>query len=84
MEPEPLLIKLTMTEGGFYRYVRPVPALLQICQETRSEYTAQTGDSKNHITYTFCEGFGPWQEKNSLWVSLEHDIIMIDPIWPGS
>jgi hypothetical protein len=85
LEPAPILIKLRMNEVGSYRYVRPVPALLQICRETRTEYTTHVNDSKNHITYTFCEELRAWpQTQNSIWVSLEHDIIMINPILPGS
>ena len=80
LEPAPLIIKPLAPNIGRHRYVRAVPILLQICRETRTEYITRVDGPKSHITYTLCNSLGDWPQKKKIWVSLEKDSIVIDPV----
>ncbi len=80
LEPAPLIIKPLAPNIGRHRYVRPVPVLLQICCETRTEYITQVHGPRSHITYTLCKNLGERPQKKKIWVSLEKDSIVIDPV----
>ena len=80
LEPAPVIIKPLAPFVGRHRYIRPVPVLLQICRETRTEYIARADGPKDHITYTLCNDLGAWWPRNKkIWVSLEQDSVVIDP-----
>jgi hypothetical protein len=79
LEPEPVIIKPLAPFIGRHRYIRPVPVLLQICRETRTEYITRADGPKDHITYTLCNDLGAWPRYKKIWVSLEEDSVVIDP-----
>jgi hypothetical protein len=58
-------------------YIRPVPAILQVNQECRAEFTHRDGANKNHPTYKLCFGFTQYNEKKGVWVSIEHDYMLV-------
>lgn len=78
VEPEPCVIEPKGTRRDKYAtYSRKVPALLQVCRETRAEYLAKPGVTKNHITFTLCRGMSKWPWETAIYVALEHDLVVI-------
>jgi len=78
IEPKPCVIEPKGVGSDMYTtYSRKVPALLQVCRETRAEYLAKPGVIKNHITFTLCHSMSKWPWETAIYVALEHDLVVI-------
>ncbi|CAG8973695.1 hypothetical protein HYALB_00006966 [Hymenoscyphus albidus] len=65
----------TPTLKRLYYYNRPVPAVLQVCQQSREEFLHQDGVQKDHPTYKLCRNIVNGQSARPVYISMEQDIV---------
>ncbi|CAG8957759.1 hypothetical protein HYFRA_00000097 [Hymenoscyphus fraxineus] len=65
----------TPTLKRLYYYSRPVPAVLQVCQQSREEFLHQDGVQKDHPTYKLYHNIVNCQSARPVYISMEQDIV---------
>lgn len=60
------------------KYSRKVPVILQVCRETRQEFTYETGVTKWHAVYSLCSGLSPnpYRHDVRLYANMKKDIVL--------
>ncbi len=55
------------------KFEKRVPAILQVCKESRAEFLAEDGTASSHSVYKLCQGVDTRDIRRSLYVCLEND-----------